>query len=112
MWSHAEVLRTKRARQRNLLCEQLKAARQKARLTQVQVAKLLGRHQTFMTRVESGKHPVTFLEVEQLAEIYGESLQSFATLDAIVRKDPRLQVTASLLDTPYFQTRKKSRPRR
>ena len=41
MWSHRDVLRIKRARQKSLLCEHLKTARTEARLTQVQVAKLL-----------------------------------------------------------------------
>jgi transcriptional regulator with XRE-family HTH domain len=111
MWSHKDVLRIKRARQRNLLGELLKTARKEAKLTQVQVAKLLGCHQTFVTRVESGRHRVTFIEVEQLAEIYGKTVQQFATLNTLVEKAPWLRITASMLDQPYFRTRKKKRLR-
>src|SRR3974377_2356428 len=85
---------------RNLLCELLKKARNDVNLTQVQVARMLLRRQTFLTRIESGEHRVIFIEVEQLARIYGKPLQYFATIEEVERKNPALIIKPHSLDSP------------
>jgi transcriptional regulator with XRE-family HTH domain len=52
---------------RKLLIER----RQRAGLTQKEVAKLLGRTQGFVSRVESGSHRVTVIELIEFAKALG-----------------------------------------
>ena len=57
----------------------LRKAREEARLTQVQVAKLLGRSQTWISNAELGERRVDFVELEDLAAAYKRPLEWFAT---------------------------------
>ncbi len=51
----------------------LKETRMEAGLTQVEVAQMLGRVQSFISKLETGERRVDVLELQVLAKIYGKS---------------------------------------
>jgi transcriptional regulator with XRE-family HTH domain len=53
------------------LGEKLRSMRVSAHLTQAEVARLLGRPQSFVSKVESGQHPLDFVECVQFAQAVG-----------------------------------------
>jgi transcriptional regulator with XRE-family HTH domain len=55
----------------------LRQARIEAGLTQVQVAQALGKPQSFVSKCESGERRVDVIELQQLAALYGRSIESF-----------------------------------
>jgi transcriptional regulator with XRE-family HTH domain len=55
----------------------LRRAREDAGLTQVQVAKRLGRPQSYVSKCESGERRVDVIELAQFAELYGKRLGFF-----------------------------------
>ena len=57
----------------------LRRAREDAGLTQVQVAKRLGRPQTWLSKCELGERRVDFVELEDLAAVYGKRFEFFRT---------------------------------
>lgn len=57
----------------------LRRAREEAGLTQVQVAKLVGRPQTWVSKCELGERRVDVVELEDLAGAYGKPLEWFGT---------------------------------
>ena len=57
----------------------LRRAREEAELSQEQVAKMLGRPQTWVSKCELGERRVDFVELEDLAATYGKSLDWFGT---------------------------------
>jgi transcriptional regulator with XRE-family HTH domain len=52
-------------------------ARKQAGLTQVEVAKRLGKAHSFISKCELGERRVDFVELKQLAKIYGKDLSFF-----------------------------------
>ena len=58
------------------LCAFLVLERKKAGLTQADVAKKLGEHQSFVARLESGERRIDVVEFIRLAEIIGFSARS------------------------------------
>lgn len=69
--------------QRASLCKLLKQARLDNKLTQRQAGELLGQDQMFISKIESGKRQVGFIEMERFAQIYGKKLSFFSTLRRI-----------------------------
>lgn len=59
------------------LIEQLKAARQKAGLNQKEVARLLGRTQSYVSKVESGQRKIEAIQLRRFAKIYKKDLAFF-----------------------------------
>ena len=59
------------------LLQRLKEARQRAQLTQEQVAEALGRTQSFVSKCESGERRIDAIELQAFAELYGVPLQRF-----------------------------------
>jgi len=57
--------------------KRLKQARVDAGLTQAQVAKMLSRPQSFVSKSESGERRVDFIELLHLAKIYGRPISFF-----------------------------------
>ena len=55
------------------LCE----ARRQAGLTQAEVARRLGKHQSFLSKCESGERRVDFVELLVFAELYGVDISYF-----------------------------------
>ena len=70
---------TRNPRYRRFLVH-LKAAREAAGLTQAEVAKRLGRPQSFVSKCESGERRVDVIELEAFAALYGKGLGSFLGL--------------------------------
>lgn len=57
----------------------LRQAREDAGLTQTEVARGLGRPQSFVSKIESGERRVDFVELQHLARIYKKPLSFFQT---------------------------------
>ena len=57
--------------------KRLKAAREEAGLTQVDVAKRLKKPQSFVSKSESGERRVDPVELRYLAELYGKPFSYF-----------------------------------
>lgn len=57
--------------------ERLRKARLEAGLTQVQVAKKLGRPQSHISNIESGQQRVDVIELKRFAEMYGKKITYF-----------------------------------
>ena len=57
--------------------ERLRKARIEAGLTQVQVAKKLGRPQSHISNVESGQQRVDVIELQRFAKIYRKNVEYF-----------------------------------
>ncbi len=69
------------------LRERLKAARIEAGLTQAQVAHLVGRPQSFISKIEVGERGVDFIEMQVLARNYGKPMSYFEDDDLSVNRD-------------------------
>ena len=52
------------------LLKRLRAARLSAGLTQVEVARSLRKHQSFVSKCESGERRIDPIELDRLAELY------------------------------------------
>ena len=61
--------------------EKLKEMREKAGLRQGQIADFLGVTQTYISKVESGERNLTVDQLEQVVNLYGYSLASFAGME-------------------------------
>ena len=60
-----------------LLLRRLRAARRDARLTQQDVAKAMGRHQSFVSKCEAGERRIDAVELLELARLYGKQVGYF-----------------------------------
>jgi transcriptional regulator with XRE-family HTH domain len=60
-----------------VVLQRLKAARIEADLTQVQVAKKLGHHQSYISKIESGERRIDVVELNRLAKLYGKNMSYF-----------------------------------
>jgi transcriptional regulator with XRE-family HTH domain len=63
---------------RNFL-EKLRAAREQAGLTQVDVARKLARPQSFVSKCESGERRVDVVELQEFARLYGQPISFFVS---------------------------------
>ncbi len=59
------------------LLDRLKAARRDAGLTQADVARKLGRPQSYVSKCESGERRIDVIELEAFARLYRRTLASF-----------------------------------
>lgn len=55
----------------------LRKARQQAGLSQVAVARRLGQHQSFVSKVESGERRLDVIELQAFADLYRKPLSYF-----------------------------------
>lgn len=63
-------------RYRKLLVR-LREAREAAGLSQEKVAELIGERQRFLSKVERGERRIDPVELKELAELYGKSMDFF-----------------------------------
>ena len=59
------------------IVEQLKRARQEAGLEQEQVAKLLGKTQSYISKIESGQRRIDIVTLKEFAKIYKKDISFF-----------------------------------
>ena len=59
------------------IVEQLKKARQEAGLDQKVVAKLLGKTQSYVSKIESGQRRVDVVQLKEFVRIYKKSFDYF-----------------------------------
>lgn len=59
------------------LVKQLKKARKEAGLTQREVAQLLGKTQSYISKIESGQRRIDIVQLKKLAKIYKKNLNFF-----------------------------------
>ena len=59
------------------LIGQLKKARKEAGLEQKEVASLLGRTQSYVSKVESGQRRIDIVQLKELARIYKKKFMKF-----------------------------------
>ena len=60
-----------------IVLERMRKARFEAGLTQVQVAKKLGHHQSYVSKIESGERRIDVIELNKFAKLYGKSVNNF-----------------------------------
>ena len=73
-----QPLKTKTyVREYRLFLKRLKQARESAGLTQTEVARLMSRPQSFVSKAESGERRVDSIELRHLAKIYRKPLSFF-----------------------------------
>ena len=59
------------------LVEQLRKAREEAGLDQKETAKLLGRTQSYVSKIESGQIRIDVVQLKELAKIYKKNINYF-----------------------------------
>ena len=64
-------------REYQYLLKRLRDARKKAGLTQVQVAKALGRRQSYVTKCELGERRIDPIDLQRFARLYKKPLSYF-----------------------------------
>lgn len=57
--------------------ERLRKARQEAGLSQLRIAKKIGRPQSHISNVESGQQRIDIVELKRFAKIYGKDINYF-----------------------------------
>lgn len=57
--------------------ERLRQARKEKGLSQVEVAKALGKHQSYVAKCESGERRIDIIELFEFAQLYKKSLNYF-----------------------------------
>jgi transcriptional regulator with XRE-family HTH domain len=65
------------SKEHKYITERLKKARAEAGLNQMTVARLLGRTQSYVSKVESGQRQVDIVELKLFARIYKKDLSYF-----------------------------------
>ena len=61
----------------NLIVERLKKARLESGLGQIEVAKKLGKTQSYLSKIESGQRRFDVLQLKEFAKIYKKPLDFF-----------------------------------
>ena len=69
------------------LREKLRAARIEAGLTQGQVGRLVGKPQSFISKIEVGETGIGFIEMQVFARVYGKPLSCFEDDDLSASRD-------------------------
>jgi transcriptional regulator with XRE-family HTH domain len=57
--------------------DRLYQARKERKLTQVEVAEALGKHQSYVAKCESGERRIDIVELAEFARVYGKPLSYF-----------------------------------
>ena len=59
------------------IVERLKQARKEASLEQIEVAKKLGRTQSFISKLESGQRRIDLVQLKAFAKLYKKKIEYF-----------------------------------
>ena len=76
-WEEARPVGSIHSSKYKRFLKRLRAARQEAGFTQVQVSKALGQTQSFVSKCESGERRVDAVELEAFANLYKKPLSYF-----------------------------------
>lgn len=77
-WIHALCMKkSTHTKEYAVFVERLKNARLEAGLTQVQVAKRIGRPQSHISNIESGQQRVDVIELKRFAKLYRKAMDYF-----------------------------------
>lgn len=68
------------SKEHKYLVEQLKKARQEAGLEQKEVAKLLSKTQSYISKIESGQRRIDVVQLKEIARVYKKSISYFMKL--------------------------------
>lgn len=71
------MIKTIYTKEYKIIVQKLKKARQSAGLKQNEVAKKLGKPQSYVSKIESGERRIDIVELKQLAKIYKKDLDYF-----------------------------------
>ncbi|GAH70322.1 unnamed protein product [marine sediment metagenome] len=69
------------------IIKRLKKARKEADLSQKQVAKILHKTQSYISKIESGQRRIDIVQLKELARIYKKSLNFFIKKDVRAKKN-------------------------
>ncbi|MHC4525386.1 MAG: helix-turn-helix domain-containing protein [Planctomycetota bacterium] len=72
-----DIKKTIYSGQYKTIIQNLKEARLKQGLTQLEVAKHFGVGQSFISKIESGQYRLDILQLQEFAKLYNKSLTSF-----------------------------------
>ena len=65
------------SKQHKYVVQKLKQARDEAKLEQTEVAKLLGKTQSYISKVESGQRRIDIVQLKKFARVYKKELDFF-----------------------------------
>jgi transcriptional regulator with XRE-family HTH domain len=65
------------SREQDSLVERLKKARLEAGLDQADVARILGKSQSFISKIESGQRRIDVIQLKKIADIYKKDIIYF-----------------------------------
>lgn len=65
------------SKEHKYVVERLKKAREEAGLSQSEVAKLLHRTQSYISKIESGQRKIDVVQLKEFAKIYKKNLDFF-----------------------------------
>ena len=65
------------SKQHRIMVERLRKTRKKRGLNQIDVAKLLGVTQSYVSRVESGQRRIDIFELKAFAKLYRKKIEYF-----------------------------------
>ena len=65
------------SKEHRYIVKQLKKAREKAGLSQEQVAKILDTTQSYVSKIESGQRKIDIVQLKKFAEIYKKPINFF-----------------------------------
>ena len=64
-------------KEHQFLISQLKKAREKAGIDQIEVAQILGKTQSYVSKIESGQRRVDIVQLKEFARIFKKTLDYF-----------------------------------
>jgi transcriptional regulator with XRE-family HTH domain len=65
------------SKEHKLIVEKLKTARLEANLDQEKVAKILGKSQSYISKIEAGQRRVDIIQLKEFARIYKKTIDYF-----------------------------------
>lgn len=65
------------SKEHKFLVEQLKKARIKAGLDQIKIAEILGKTQSYISKIESGQRRIDVVQLKEFARVYKKPLNYF-----------------------------------
>ncbi len=78
---HFRMTKTIYTKDHKCIVERLKKARKEAGLKQTDVAKLLGKTQSYISKIESGQRRIDIVQLKEFARIYKKNLNFFLSND-------------------------------